>query len=451
MKVTAERIPQAQMELVVELEDERVQKSLDQAARRLSNRLRFPGFRKGKAPRRVVEQMLGADALYDEASDRLIPQALQEALDQEEITPSALPNIQVTGREPFTFKAIVPLPPDVQLGEYRAIAVAKPEVELDEAKVEEQLLDLRRRHAILEPVDRPPQYNDRITADIRAEADGDVVVEQEGAEFSLREDGPLLAPGFTERVLGLAIGEPHQIDVEVPEDWQDSRTAGKTLSVQLTISAVRAEELPDPDDDFAVDISDEFETYDALRQQIADGLRDDAEQAADDQFQRSVLEAVISAATVEYPPALVEHELEHRRANFASQMGQNVETFLRGGSEQEEQLLASFRSQASESVISQLVINAVADAEQIEVTDEEVQAGMLQALDGVPPDRRADLLEDESARSGVRGQIRQRRTIERLEQIALANYLANPEAAAPEPDGNGDGNADAEQSADEDA
>lgn len=448
MKVTVERIPQAQMELVVELEDERVQKSLDQAARRLSNRLRIPGFRKGKAPRRVVEQLLGADALYDEASDRLIPQALQEAIEQEEIALSALPpNIQVTGREPFTFTAIVPLPPDVQLGEYRAIAVAKPEVDLDEAEIEEQLLELRRRHAILEPVDRPPQYDDRVTADLRAEADGDVVFEQEGAEFALREDGPLLAPGFTERVLGLAIGEPHQIDVEVPEDWQDSRTAGKTLSVQLTISAVRAEELPEPDDDFAVDISDEFETYDALRQRIADQLRGDAEQAADDQFQRSVLEAVISAATVEYPPALVELELEQRRVNFASQMGQNVETFLRGGTEQEEQLLASFRSQASESVISQLVINAVADAEQIEVTDEEVEAELMQALDGVTPERRIELLGDDSVRPGIRSQIRQRRTIERLEQIALANYLANPEAAAPEPGGDDD----AEQSADDDS
>ena len=325
--------------------------------------------------------------------------------------------------------------------------MAKTEVDLDEAEIEEQLLELRRRHAILEPVDRPPQYDDRVTADLRAEADGDVVFEQEGAEFALREDGPLLAPGFTERVLGLAIGEPHQIDVEVPEDWQDSRTAGKTLSVQLTISAVRAEELPEPDDDFAVDISDEFETYDALRQRIADQLRGDAEQAADDQFQHSVLEAVISAATVEYPPALVELELEQRRVNFASQMGQNVETFLRGGTEQEEQLLASFRSQASESVISQLVINAVADAEQIEVTDEEVEAELMQALEGVTPERRIELLGDDSVRPGIRSQIRQRRTIERLEQIALANYLANPEAAAPEPGGDDD----AEQSADDDS
>lgn len=442
MKVTSERMPEAQMQLVVELPDDRVQRSLDQAARRLSNRLRIPGFRKGKAPRRVIEQMIGPDALYEEAQERMLPEALQEALDQETITPSAFPHIEVTRREPFTFTAIVPLPPDVQLGEYRTVAVAKPEPEVSEDEIEEQMLDLRRRHAVLEPVERPPQYNDRITADIRAEADGDVILEQEEAELTLREDSPLLAPGFTEQLLGLAIGEEHQIEVEVPDDWQDSRTAGKTLSVQLSISAVREEDLPPPDDDFAMEISDEYETYDALRQRVADDLREGAERAAAGEFQRAVLEAVISSASVEYPPALVEHELEHRRANFAAQMGQDPRTFLRGGSEQEDQLLASFRSQASEAVISQLVLDAVAGAEEIEITDEEVEGELEAALQGAPPERRIEVLGDESVRPNIRGQLRQRRTIERLEQIALANYLANPEAADKAADEAADGEAD---------
>ncbi len=429
MKVTAERMPEAQMQLVIELPDDRVQKSLDQAARRLANRLRIPGFRKGKAPRRVIEQAIGPDALYEEAQERLLPEALQEALEQETIAPSALPRVEVTRRDPFTFTAIVPLPPDVQLGEYRTVAVAKSEVEVGDDEIEEQMLDLRRRHAILEPVERPPQYNDRITADIRAEADGEVVLEQEGAELALREDSPLLAPGFTERLLGLSIGEEHRVEIDVPDDWQDSRTAGKTLAVQLTISAVRAEELPEPDDDFALDISDEYETYAVLRQRVADDLRAGAEHNADSEFQRAVLEAVISSASVEYPPALVEHELEHRRANFATQMGQDPRTFLRGGSEQEDQLLASFRSQASEAVISQLVLDAVAEAEEIAITDEEVEAELTAALEGVSPERRIEILGDETVRPNISAQLRQRRTIERLEQIALANYLANPEAA----------------------
>ena len=432
MKVTAERIPQAQMELVVELEDDRVQKSLDQAARRLSQRLRIPGFRKGKAPRRVIEQMLGIDAVYEEATERLVPQALQEAIEQEGIEPSALPQIEMTGRDPLTFKATVPLQPDVQVGAYRAVSLAKPEPDFSDDQVEEQLLDLRRRHAILEPVEREPQFKDRLTADIKAEAEGETIIDQEGAEFSLREGGPLIAPGFSELVVGLARDEEHHLTLDVAEDWEDERTAGKTLDITLIIREVQEEELPDEDDDFAIEVSDEFETYDALRERFADNLRADAERRADEQFQRDVLAAVIQSATLEYPPALVEHELEHRRQDFARQMGQDPAAFLRGGSEQEENLLAAFRAQATEGVISQLVIEAVADAEGIEVTDEEVEAEFERALEGLPQERRIQLSADESIRPGMRARMRRERTIERLEQIALANHLAGGTADADE-------------------
>lgn len=432
MKVTAERIPQAQMELVVELEDDRVQKSLDQAARRLSQRLRIPGFRKGKAPRRVIEQMLGIDAVYEEATERLVPQALQEAIEQEGIEPSALPQIEMTGRDPLTFKATVPLQPDVQVGDYRAVSLAKPEPDFSDEQVEEQLLDLRRRHAILEPVEREPQFNDRLTADIKAEAEGETIIDQEGAEFSLREGGPLIAPGFSELVVGLARDEEHHLTLDVAEDWEDERTAGKTLDITLAIREVQEEELPDEDDDFAIEVSDEFETYDALRERFADNLRADAERRADEQFQRDVLAAVIQGATLEYPPALVEHELEHRRQDFARQMGQDPAAFLRGGSEQEENLLAAFRTQATEGVISQLVIEAVADAEGIEVTDEEVEAEFERALEGLPQERRIQLSADEAIRPGMRARMRRERTIERLEQIALANHLAGGTADADE-------------------
>ena len=432
MKVTAERIPQAQMELVVELEDDRVQKSLDQAARRLSQRLRIPGFRKGKAPRRVIEQMLGIDAVYEEATERLVPQALQEAIEQEGIEPSALPQIEMTGRDPLTFKATVPLQPDVQVGAYRAVSLAKPEPDFSDEQVEEQLLDLRRRHAILEPVEREPQFNDRLTADIKAEAEGETIIDQEGAEFSLREGGPLIAPGFSELVVGLARDEEHHLTLDVAEDWEDERTAGKTLDITLIIREVQEEELPDEDDDFAIEVSDEFETYDALRERFADNLRADAERRADEQFQRDVLAAVIQSATLEYPPALVEYELEHRRQDFARQMGQDPAAFLRGGSEQEENLLAAFRAQATEGVISQLVIEAVADVEGIEVTDEEVEAEFERALEGLPQERRIQLSADESIRPGMRARMRRERAIERLEQIALANHLAGGTADADE-------------------
>ena len=265
MKVTAERIPEAQMLLEVELDDARVKKSLDQAARRLSQRYRIPGFRQGKAPRRVVESALGADMVFEEAAERLIPQALQEAVDQEGLEPIAPPSVEITEREPVTFTATVPLAPVIDLGDYRSVAVAKPESEFSDELIEQQLLDLRRQHAVLEPVEREPQLNDRVTADVKAEVGGEQILDQPGAEFHLREEAVIGVPGLCERLVGVTVGDEHLINIDVDDDWDDEEVAGKTVTFTVTIHDVKSEELPEPDDDFAMEVSEEFETFSDLR------------------------------------------------------------------------------------------------------------------------------------------------------------------------------------------
>ena len=427
MKVTAERIPEAQMLLEIELDDARVKKSLDQAARRLSQRYRIPGFRKGKAPRRVVESALGPDAVFEEAAERLIPQALTEALEQEELDPVAQPSIEVTGREPVTFTATIPLPPVVELGDYRSISIAKPESEYSEEMLEERLLELRRQHALLEPVEREPELNDRVTADVRAEVEGEQILDQPGAEFHLREGAVIGVPGLCEQLVGVAVGEEHVIPIDVDEDWDDEEVAGKTVTFTVTVHDVKAEDLPDPDDDFAMEVSEEFETFADLRERVESGLREQTDRQAEEQFSQSVMQAVVGRATLEYPPALVEHEIEYMRQDFARQMGQDPATFLRDSSEQGEQLLASFRTQANERVINTLVLQNISEAEGIEVLDEEVTADLQQMLAGMPtqdPEQTEQMLQDEGIRANIQSRLIRERTIERLQQIALTNHAA---------------------------
>jgi len=427
MKVSSERIPEAQMLLEIELDDARVKKSLDQAARRLSQRFRIPGFRQGKAPRRVVESALGADMVFEEAAERLIPQALTEALEQEELDPVAQPSIEITGREPVTFTATVPLTPEVELGDYRSISIAKPESDFSEEMVEERLLELRRQHALLEPVEREPELNDRVTADVRAEVDGEQILDQPGAEFHLREGAVIGVPGLSEKLVGVAVGEEHSIPIDVDEDWDDEEVAGKTVVFTVTIHDVKSEELPEADDDFAMEVSEEFETFSELRERVESGLREQTERQADEQFSQAVMQAVVDRATLEYPPALVEHEIEHMRQDFARQMGQDPATFLRDGGEQGEQLIASFRTQANERVINTLVLQNISEAEEIEVLDEEITADLEQMLAGMPTqdvDETARLLEDEGVRANVQARLVRERTIERLQQIALTNHAA---------------------------
>ena len=427
MKVTAERIPEAQMLLEIELEDAHVKKSLDQAARRLSQRFRIPGFRQGKAPRRVVESTLGADAVFEEAAERLIPQALTEALEQEGLEPVAQPSVEITEREPVTFTATVPLAPVVELGEYRQIAVAKPESEYSEEMLEQRLLELRRQHAVLEPVERKPELNDRVTADVRAEVDGEQILDQPGAEFHLREGAVIGVPGLTEKLVGVTVGEEHVIQIDVDEDWDDEEVAGKTVTFTVTIHDVKSEELPESDDDFAMEVSEEFETFADLRERIESGLREQTDRQVDEQFSQAVMQAVVERATLEYPPALVEHEIEHMRQDFARQMGQDPATFLSEGGEQVEQLLTSFRSQANERVINTLVLQHVSEAEDIQVLDDEITADLQQVLAGMPtqdPEQTAQMLEDEGVRANVQARLVRERTIERLQQIALTNHSA---------------------------
>ena len=427
MKVSAERIPEAQMLLEVELDDARVKKSLDQAARRLSQRYRIPGFRQGKAPRRVVESALGPDAVFEEAAERMIPQALTEALEQEGLEPVAQPSVEITEREPVTFTATVPLEPVVELGDYQTISVAKPESEYSEEMLEERLLELRRQHAVLEPVDRTPELNDRVTADVRAEVGGEQILDQPGAEFHLREGAVVGVPGLCERLVGVSVGEEHVVPIDVDEDWDDEEVAGKTVTFTVTIHDVKAEELPETDNDFAMEVSEEFETFADLRERVDSGLREQTDRQAEELFSQEVMKAVVDRATLEYPPALVEHEIEHMRQDFARQMGQDPATFLREGGEQGEQLLASFRTQANERVINTLVLQHISEAEGIDVLDDEITADLQRMLASMPmpePEQAEQMLEDEGIRANVQARLVRERTIERLQQIALTNHAA---------------------------
>ena len=236
-------------------------------------------------------------------------------------------------------------------------------------------------------------------------------------------------PGLLEQLLGLEIGVEHQFELDVEEDWPDDEVAGQTVQLHVTIHEVKQEELPDPDDDFAMEVSDEFETFAELRARIADQLREGAEQRGKEQLRAAVLQAAIAKATLEYPPALVAHEVEHMRQEFARQMGQDPATFLRDEGEQGEQLLASFRAQANDRVINTLVLQEVTKAEQIDVTDEEVEADLEEMLRAVPEEQAPQDAVLDQLRANIRERLVRERTVERLEQIALANHDAGLGAA----------------------
>ncbi len=452
MKVTAERVPEAQLVLEVEIDDGQVQKSLDQASRRLAQRFDIPGFRKGKAPRAIVERTLGAEFVFDEAIERLIPQVYEEAVQEQGVEPLGPPNLEILERQPVRFKATVPLRPEVDLGDYRSIAVDKEPVEVTDALIADAILEIRRRHAVLEPVERPVEYNDRLRLDIRAEVDGESALQEEGVELSLREGMTIGVPGVDEQLVGLETGPEREFEVDVPEDWDDADVAGKRLRFFVTIHDIKREILPEPDDDLAAEAGD-LESFDALRDQVIHDLRSTAERRARDGFHQALLDAVTAQANVEFPPTLLEQEIDQMLRELAQQSGAgaDAEAYIRQQGQDVAALRESLRPQASARVLRGLILAEIARHEEIEVAEAAIDAEIASVAGAGPQAEQVRALFDsESGRNVLRRNLLTGATLDRLGEIAVENAVGARGDAVPAVD-TASGDESAGEAADGDA
>ena len=437
MKVTAERIPEARVVLEVEVDDERLQRSLDQAYRRLAPRARIPGFRPGKAPRALVERALGRTTLLQEAMDRLLPEAYDDAVREQGLSPLAPPELEILNLEPVRFKATVPLQPEVQLGDYRSILLLPDPVVVSDDMIDAALLDLRRKHALLEPVDRPVQYNDRLLLDLRAEVIGQILLDQKGIDFILREGMEVAVPGLAPQLLGLTTGPEHALSVAIPPNSPESDIAGKTLAFAVTIHELKQEILPEPNDDLATEVGD-FPSFAALRERIAADLRVRETLRLKEDYNRALLEAVVEQSTAEFPPVMVDYEVEQLAEDLARMQGQKLEEYLEALGEKRAETLAQLRPVATRRVLERLVLSDIADTEQIQVSEADIDAEITRlAGDGPTAERIRTLFDTENGRTILLRNLMTARTLERLTQIATTNATAPPPApeanAAPAP------------------
>ena len=438
MRVSAQKIPDSQVVLEIEVEPERVEKALDRAYRQLVSRTRVPGFRPGKAPRAMLERYLGRDALLREALDRLVPEVYQEAARQEDVEPIDLPELEVVTTEPLVVKATVPVRPTVDLGDYRQVRVPREPVEVPQERVEQALEDLRRRYAVLEPVDRPVQWGDILRADV-AGAVGDItIVDQKDVEFQLREGQTVSLPGFAERLLGLAKGVETEVEVPVPADFADQRVAGKTARYRVVIHEIKEEKLPALDDSFARQVGEGFPSLSALRERIESDIRQVEEEAALHRYHDQVLAVLEERATLEFPPVLVEREVGRllRDEQVASggragrvAAGPDVERYLRVQGKSEEELRQELRPLAVERVRRSLILTQVAEAENIDVSDAEIDQEVERLVSSAGPQAEEvrRLFADVDSRDALRRRLLARRTLDRLVDIASGESAADRE------------------------
>ena len=379
MKVTTEPRDDRQLALTIEVEPERVEAALNKASRRLAQKYKIPGFRTGKAPRSVIEQRFGKQALYDEVIDELGNQVYREAIEQQAIDPYGPGQMEDVQLDPFVLKMLIPLAPEIELGDYQSLRVPYTPPTVDEHEIEHQLEHIRENQAIIEPAGDAAAENDMIaTLDIESTVEGQPFINQKNANVNLYEPlDPEQADtlGFNEHIIGMKPGEDKEFSLTVPDtdDYGDYR--GKTAEFKVHLIELRKRELPALDDALAQTVGD-YETLDALKDAIRSELRASADRQAESAYSDQVIDALVRQARVSYPPVMVESEIDallERTERRLKEQKLSMEDYLKALGKGRDEYRAELRPTAEIRLKRGLVLSQLIKAENLEVSDEEVE------------------------------------------------------------------------------
>jgi len=433
MNVTTTPAPKSSVLLEVELPPERLAHAVDEAVRRLSRRTKVAGFRPGKAPRFMLERVLGPSAVLDEAVEQLVEDAYREAILGSTIIPLASPEVEIVQAEegkPVIFKATIPVRPEVTLGDYRNFNF-RPELEtIDDQKVEQVIGELRDEYATLVPVEeRGARTGDYAVIAYVGTRDG---VPFEGGStdrMPLIIGDERLIPGFEEHLVGLRVGERVEFDLAFPADYPDEDLAGQVAHFAVELKELREKVLPELDDEFARSMG-QFEDLAALRAEIRARLERNALDRARHEFADRIIEYAVANATLELPDVLVDQEVEVMHDEFRSSLarqGISEQAWLKVTGKTEADLHAEFRPRAEHRVKVLLVLSKIAEAEGVGVSDEELEAELGRARERYGDDQRLlRYLESERGRSFVRSTLRRTKLVEKLVDEWLAAHPDHP-------------------------
>ncbi|MDI3548048.1 MAG: trigger factor [Halanaerobiales bacterium] len=378
MEVAKEHLEGNKVELKVEIEPERVNKALEQAYRKVVKNVTIPGFRKGKAPRRVLEARYGKEVLHKDALDILIPSAYIQAVKAAEIEPIAQPeidNLYLAENEPATFTAVVEVKPEVELGQYTDLGIEKEEVEVTEEAVLEELKRLQEQHSQLENSDKEiVEDGDFVVIDFEGTIDGEIFPGGSVEEYTLEIGSGIFIPGFEEQLIGQKVGEETEVKVTFPEDYQAENLAGKEAIFKVNIKEIKVKKIPELDDEFAKEVG-EYDTLDELKEKTRERLEKFEEERVNREFEDKIIEKAAENAKVDVPEALINNELDMMYQNMAysvSLQGLKIEDYLEFMGLDEETWRENKRETATKRAKINLVLEAIAKKEGIEVSDEEI-------------------------------------------------------------------------------
>lgn len=424
MKVTSEKIEGCQVALTIEVEPEEMTRALDGAYKRLANKVVVPGFRKGKAPRGMLERQIGKEALDAEALDHLVPELYDRAVQQEAIEVIGQPDVKMVQLEPPIFKATVPVRPAVELGDYRSVRVAPEKAEIKEEDVSEAIESLRRMQGAWEPAEREACLNDMVTADIVGKVEDKAIIDVKGTQYKIMADAPIPVAGFPEQLIGMKAGESKEFTLRFPDDHKTPELAGKDCQFSVSMAAVKEQRLPEVNDEFVKSIGQGLETVDQLKERIRENMRASAERDARDKLESQIVEEIVKISKIEFPAMLTENEIHHLiEEQLRSMGGMKLDDFLRMRGTTAEELRNELRPAGEKRVLGSLVLNKVFEAEKIEVNDADIDAEIERVLQdaGEHAERVRELFKSPMARDSIRNRLLTQKTLDRLVEIATAS------------------------------
>ena len=428
MKVTREKTENSQAFLSIEMEPAEVEESLRKSYNRLVKKANIPGFRKGKAPREILERYIGKESLLEDALNTLIPQAYEKAITEQQIEAIARPSIEIAQTDPVVFKAIVPLKPTIKFGDYHKIQVKQEPVEITEDDVNAVIEQLRYRHATWEPVERVVDFEDLVVLDVESSIEDKPFINQKEVQYQVLRDYSFPAPGFAEQLVGMKKGEDKEFKLQFPSDYPRGELAGKEVSFKARVTEVKQRILPELNDAFAGEINPELKTLASLREKVSTDLKLRAEEKARIDFEERVIDAVIDLAELEFPPILVESEIDQllREQSRRLQMGgKELEDYLRSVKKTEKELREELRPLATKRVTRSLVLGRVAEEEKVEANDSEIDTEIENIIKDVAEnkDKLQKSLNTPQMRESIREVLLTRKTVQRLVEIAKTSTV----------------------------
>jgi len=380
VKYSVEKKPGSEAVLEVDFTWEDLEKASDKAYRKMAQEVDVPGFRRGKAPRSLLERRVGKEHIYQEGLDALISETYRQVLKENELTPIAQPELDAPAFEigqPYHLSLKIPVFTPAVLGDYHALHLGREEVSVTAEEVEQELESLRNRAVEWKEVERAAEYGDRVTVDLKLEVEDRTISDLKDNPFELTEERFGIFTGMDEHIVGMQVGESKEFAVILPEDYTNKDVAGKEARYAVTLHKIEIKELPELDDAFAATVSDgQYETLEDLRKALSDNIYQTRERQNNEALQEEIVHTIIDQSQIALHPVLIREEAEdmlHQLTHRLEEQRMSLDQFLLTRKQTREQYLESILPQAEEHLKHEFVLEAVAEQEQITVAEEELQ------------------------------------------------------------------------------